>query len=74
MPRKSQKNIIPTDALRQLDADELATSMILYINNEDERVYLHPFESDVHALEFLEIMVAGLRADVLEQIMKRSLN
>jgi hypothetical protein len=48
--------------------------MILYINKDDERVYLHPFESDIHALEFLEIMIAGLRADIMEQIMKRSLN
>lgn len=62
------------DELRQLDAGELEASMVLYINNEDERVYLHPFESDIQALEFLETMVAGLRADILEQLMKRSLN
>ena len=74
MPKKSPKNTTPIQELRQLDADELDASMLLYINNEDERVYLHPFESDIQALEFLETMVAGLRADILEQLMKRSLN
>lgn len=74
MPKKSPKNSTAIEELRQLDAGELEASMVLYINNEDERVYLHPFESDIQALEFLETMVAGLRADILENLMKRSLN
>lgn len=74
MPKKSQRSTTPMEELRQLDADELSTSMLLYLSSEGERVYMHAFESDIHAIEFLESMVAGLRADILEQLMKRSLN
>lgn len=48
--------------------------MVVYITTDGERVYLHSFENKIHALEFLEIMVAGLRADILESIEMRSLN
>ena len=48
--------------------------MIVYITTEGERIYLHSFENRIHALEFLEIMVAGLRADILESLEVRSLN
>ena len=48
--------------------------MVIYITTEGDRVYLHPFDTEISALEFLEVMVAGLRSDVFESIMKRSLN
>ena len=48
--------------------------MILCLNDDGERVYLHKFPDEVSALEFLEIMAAGLRADILERVVKRSLN
>lgn len=73
MPKKSAKSITPKIALQGLSDEEISSSMLLYIS-DDERVYLHPFDTDIQALEFLETMVAGLRADILEQIMKRSLN
>lgn len=72
MPRKSPKN--SRDIGDLFDADELEVSMLLYINNDGERVYLHSFDTDIMALEFLENMVSGLRADILETLMKRSLN
>jgi hypothetical protein len=37
-------------------------------------MYLHQFPDDISALEFLEIMVAGLRADILEKVLKRTMN
>lgn len=74
MPKKSPKDITPKSALLKLSDEEISSSMLLYVSEEDERVYLHPFDNDIQALEFLETMVASLRADILEQMMKRSLN
>jgi hypothetical protein len=48
--------------------------MVLYTKESGERAYLHPFESEIHALEFLEIMVSSLRTDIIEKLMKRSIN
>lgn len=50
------------------------SSMMMYINSEGDRVYMHPFDTEPEALEFLEVMAAGLRADIFESLMKRSLN
>lgn len=74
MPRKSSKKLDSTEVLDQIKDGEIEESMIVYITSEGDRVYLHQFDSRVHALEFLEIMVAGLRADILESVDVRSLN
>jgi hypothetical protein len=57
-----------------MEDGEIESSMVIYITTEGDRVYLHPFDTEISALEFLEVMVAGLRSDVFESIMKRSLN
>lgn len=62
------------EILEQIRGDEVEASMILCLNDDGERVYLHKFPDEVSALEFLEIMAAGLRADILERVVKRSLN
>jgi hypothetical protein len=74
MPRKSSKKLDATEVIEQIKDGEVEESMILYITSEGDRIYLHQFENRVHALEFLEIMVAGLRADILESMDVRSLN
>lgn len=48
--------------------------MILSVTKDGERVYMHPFEDEVVALEFLEIMVAGFRNDLIEKALKRMVN
>lgn len=55
-------------------ADEVESSMIVILTNNGDRMYLHPFENDIQALEYLELMVASFRADVLESVVKRSMN
>ena len=48
--------------------------MILCIKNDEERMYLHQFPDEVSALEFLELMTAGLRADFFERLLMRTMN
>lgn len=74
MPKKSPKKHSPEETLDHISEGKIDESMVVYITTEGERIYLHSFENRVHALEFLEIMVAGLRADILESIDMRSLN
>lgn len=56
------------------EPENLTESMILGVTEEGECVYIHTFENDILALEFLETMVAGLRADILSGLFKRSVN
>lgn len=74
MRKKSQANLLPEEALEHISEGKIDESMVVYITKDGDRVYLHSFENKIHALEFLEIMVAGLRADILESIEMRSLN
>ncbi len=74
MPKKSQKQLDAMETLDRIKDGSIEESMVVYITSEGDRVYLHKFDNKVHALEFLEIMVAGLRADILESIESRSLN
>lgn len=74
MRKKSQGKLLPEEALSHISEGKVDESMVVYITTDGERVYLHSFENKIHALEFLEIMVAGLRADILESIEMRSLN
>lgn len=53
---------------------DIDSSMVLILTNEGERIYLHQFESDVVALEYLELMVASFRGDLFEKILMRSMN
>jgi len=69
MPRKSTvKQDNPPDI------DDLAESMILGVTTEGECVYIHSFEDDIKALEFLETLTAGFRSDILSGLVRRSLN
>ena len=52
------------DALESLTAGEVEMSMVLIVKNDGDRLYLHPFDDDIHALEFLELMVSSYRTDV----------
>lgn len=74
MPRKSSKKSEATETFDDIEDGNIEESIIVYVTKDGERVYLHTFESRIHALEFLEIMVAGLRADILESLETRSLN
>ena len=74
MPKKSQGKSASAEALEHITDGKIEESMVVYITTDGERIYLHSFENKIHALEFLEIMVAGLRADILESIEMRSLN
>lgn len=58
----------------EFDPENLTESMILGVTDDGECVYIHTFENEIMALEFLETMVAGLRADILSSMFKRSVN
>lgn len=74
MRKPSSPKSKATDTLQHIEEGSIEESMIVYITTDGDRVYTHSFENDIHALEFLEVMVAGLRADILESIRMRSLN
>lgn len=72
MPRKStgkQDNGSP-----EFDSEDLVESMILGVTSEGECVYIHNFEDDIRALEFLETLTVGFRSDILSGIIRRSVN
>lgn len=70
-----QKKYIGMESvLRQLDADDFDSSMLLVMREDGERLYFHPFEDDLSALDYLETMVSAFRIDILERLMKRSVN
>lgn len=71
MPKKSSDI---DDALRRYQNDEAEGSMILMLMDDGERVYLHPFEDEISALEFLEQMCASFRTDMIAAATKRGLN
>jgi hypothetical protein len=72
MPKKSTKKPIQLD--REDSTEELSESMILGVTTDGECVYIHTFDNDIQALEFLETAAAGLRADILSSMYKRSMN
>ena len=72
MPKKSTKKPIQLD--NENSIEELSESMILGVTSDGECVYIHTFEDDIMALEFLETMIAGFRADVLKSLMRRNYN
>lgn len=74
MQKKSSKQSSITEAIEDIKEENIDVAMILYTKEDGERAYLHPFESELHALEFLEIMVSSLRADIIEKLIKRSVN
>lgn len=74
MPKKSPERLEKSDIVRQLDADNVDSSMILIVTNEGERIYMHPFEDELAGLEFLELMVNGFRNDLIEKALKRMVN
>ena len=71
MPKKSSDI---DEALRRYQNDEAEGSMILMLMDDGERVYLHPFEDEISALEFLEQMCASFRTDMIAAATKRGLN
>lgn len=72
MPKKSTKR--PTQNESEISAEDFVESMILGVTSDGECVYIHTFEDDIMALEFLETMIAGFRADVLKSLMRRNYN
>lgn len=72
MPKKSTKKPIQLD--NENSIEELSESMILGVTTDGECVYIHTFDNDIQALEFLETAAAGLRADILSSMYKRSMN
>lgn len=72
MPKKSTKKPIQLDSENSIE--ELSESMILGVTTDGECVYIHTFDNDIQALEFLETAAAGLRADILSSMYKRSMN
>ena len=72
MPKKSTKKPIQLDS--EDSTEELSESMILGVTTDGECVYIHTFEDEILALEFLETMIAGFRADVLKSLMRRNYN
>lgn len=74
MPKKSPKSSTAKEVLEGLEPEEVMSSMMMYVNSEGDRVYMHPFDTEAEALEFIEVMAAGLRADIFETLLKRSVN
>lgn len=72
MRNKSTKK--PTQKEGDEATEEFVESMILGVTPDGECVYIHTFEDEIMALEFLETMVAGLRADILSGLTRRSYN
>lgn len=72
MPKKSTKKPIQLDSENSIE--ELSESMILGVTTDGECVYIHTFDNEIQALEFLETAAAGLRADILSSMYKRSMN
>lgn len=72
MPKKSTKKPIQLD--NENSIEELSESMILGVTTDGECVYIHTFDNEIQALEFLETAAAGLRADILSSMYKRSMN
>lgn len=54
--------------------DEIDSSMIIILTKEGDRMYLHQFDEELHALEYLEMMLASFRTDILEKVIRRSMN
>jgi hypothetical protein len=56
------------------DPEELVESMILGVTSDGECVYIHNFDDDIQALEFLESLTAGFRCEVLYNLIRRTTN
>lgn len=72
MPTKSTKK--RTSKGNGESIEELSESMILGVTTDGECVYIHTFDNDIEALEFMEQAAAGLRAEILSSMYKRSVN
>ena len=62
------------DAMRRIANGEIETSFILGIDEAGERLYINNLEDSISALEFLEVMLAGYRAIVLEDLSRKFMN
>lgn len=60
--------------MRQLDAENVEHLMLFVLTKDGDRVYTHPFENDIAALEFMEGMTIGFRNDLIEKALKRMIN
>ena len=60
--------------LDALDPDDYESAMILIMKEDGERLYIHPFSDEIAALDYLETMVSSFRIDILEKLMRRSVN
>ena len=57
-----------------LETSNVEATMVVLLTKDGERLYLHHFEGDVEALEYLEQMTALYRVDMIEKALKRGLN
>ena len=57
-----------------LDSAKVEATMVVMLTKDNERLYLHHFESDLEALEYLEQMTALYRVDMIEKAIKRGMN
>lgn len=57
-----------------LENTELEESVILGVTADGDCVYIHSFDDDFRAIEFIEILLAGFRAEVLSEMFKRQIN
>lgn len=70
MPKKSSVE----EAMDLFKAGEVHSSMIIILTEDGDRIYLHHFEDEIGALEYLEQMTASYRTDLIEKALKRSTN
>lgn len=63
-----------TERPDDFEPEDLVESMILGVTDAGECVYIHSFDDDIKALEFLESLTAGFRCDVLQNLVRRTTN
>lgn len=63
------------ETIRELLEDaNVESTMVIILTDDNERIYLHHFKSDIEALEYLEQMTALYRVDMIEKAIKRGMN
>lgn len=62
------------DIKKLLEDTKVEATMVIMITDDNERIYLHHFDSDLEALEYLEQMTALYRVDMIEKAIKRGMN
>lgn len=71
MPSKSTKK---PAADKEQNLNNLSEFFVTGVTDEGDCVYIHSFDDDISALEFLETLLAGFRSEVLSGIARRFMN